>query len=250
MDRDELASAAGRIQWFHTMELGQGVVTSGFYDPAARLPELALPADLTGMEVLDVGAWDGFYSFEAKRRGARRVLATDSFAWSDEGIGSKAGFELARAALGLPVEDREIDVLELAPETVGRFDVVLMLGVLYHMRHPLLALERVASVTAGRLILDTHVDMVGADRPLAAFYPGSELNGDPTNWWGPNEAAVLAMISAAGFRDARVVWRDSPGYRVGRALTRAHRHERGLAPRLRAAGRGLRQGRIAVHAFR
>ncbi len=135
--------------------------------------------------MLDIGAWDGFFSFEAERRGAARVVAADYYSWHGGGWGSKAGFELARTALGSKVEDVDIDVMDLSPERVGVFDVVFFLGVLYHLRHPLLALERIASVTRKMLMLETVVDMVGIDRPAAAFYAGRELNNDPTNWWAP-----------------------------------------------------------------
>jgi tRNA (mo5U34)-methyltransferase len=103
------------------------------------------------------------------------------------------------------VEDMNIDVLELSPEKVGVFDLVLFLGVLYHMRHPLLALDRVFSVTGKQLILETHVDMLDCQRPAVAFYPGGELNNDPTNWFGPNALAVKGMLESAGFRDIKAV---------------------------------------------
>ncbi len=90
-------------------------------------------------------------------------------------------------------------MLDLSPQRVGTFDIVLFLGVLYHLPNPLLALERIASVTTNFLVLETVVDMVGFGRPAAAFYPGRELNGDPTNWWGPNAAAVHGMLRAVGF---------------------------------------------------
>ena len=148
---------------------------------------------------LDIGAWDGALSFEAERRGAGRVLATDSFCWSGEGWGTKDGFGFARKAIGSKVEDQEIDVLDLSPERVGTFDMVLFVGVLYHMRHPLLALERVSSVTDRLLVLDTHVSLVDQDEPMMRFYEGTELNDDPTNWCGPNPAAVEAMLRTVGF---------------------------------------------------
>jgi tRNA (mo5U34)-methyltransferase len=193
-----------RISWFHRIDLGNGLVTPGVDHTAEKLARLGLPADLRGRAVLDVGAWDGFFSFEAERRGARRVLAVDSYCWGGGGWGSKAGFDLAHRVLRSRVESRRLDVLELAPETVGTFDLVLFLGVLYHMRHPLLALERIASVTTGQLILETHVDLLGCDRPAMAFYPGTELGGDPTNWCGPNPAMVEAMLRTVGFRTVRV----------------------------------------------
>lgn len=192
--------------WHHCIDLGCGVITPGGGKTSSPETEqkIGLPESLAGMTVLDVGAWDGFYSFAAERRGAKRVLATDSFVWQSPDIG-KGGFELARRVLKSQVEDMEIDVLELSPEKVGVFDLVLFLGVLYHMRHPLLALDRVFSVTGKQLILETHVDMLDCPRPAAAFYSGRELNNDPTNWFGPNPLAVKGMLESAGFRDIKLV---------------------------------------------
>ena len=206
---DSLRRKVAATTWWHTIDLGNGVVTPGIDPTPARLRELQIPDDLTGLTVLDVGAWDGFFSFEAERRGASRVLATDSFCWGGGGWGTKAGFELARRALGSRVEDLDIDPLELSPARVGTFDLVLFLGVLYHMRHPLLALERVFSVTRGQLILQTQIDLSAIDRPALAFYQGSDLNNDPTNWFGPNPPAVVALLRAAGFTDVRMVSRWS-----------------------------------------
>lgn len=198
-DRIELIEEAGKIKWFHTIDLGGGVVTKGRQASPAKLPAYGIPDDLTGKSVLDIGAWDGFNSFEVERRGASRVLATDYYCWGGPGWGTQDGFNLARRAFGSKVEDMEIDVMDLCPEKVGAFDLVLYLGVLYHMRYPMEALERVFSVTGDMMILETHVDMLYVERPAAAFYPGSELANDPTNWWGPNPAAVIGMLKAVGY---------------------------------------------------
>ena len=195
-----LQEQVARLPWYHRIELPGGVVTPGVDDPRDRLPLLGLPDDLSGMSVLDIGAWDGVFSFEAERRGASRVLATDSYCWNGEGWGTKEGFDTARRILGSRVEDFEIDVMDLSPERVGTFDVVLFVGVLYHLRHPLLALERVASVSADLLVFDSHTAMAEERRPVMLFYPGTELNDDPTNWWGPNPAVVEAMLRDVGFR--------------------------------------------------
>ena len=208
---ESLRQKVAATKWWHTIDLGNGIVTPGIDPSPARLRELQFPDDLSGLTVLDVGAWDGFFSFEAERRGAGRVLATDSFCWGQGGWGTKAGFELARRALGSRVEDLDIDPLDLSPARIGTFDLVLFLGVLYHMRHPLLALERVFSVTRRQLILQTQVDLAAIDRPALAFYQGSDLNNDPTNWFGPNPPAVLAMLHTAGFSDVKIVSRWSAG---------------------------------------
>ena len=205
-----LKEEVAKVNWFHSIDLGNGIITPGKYDTSATLRTLNLPSSFQGKTVLDIGAWDGFYSFEAERRGAKRVLATDHFCWSGPGWGSQAGFNLARKALNSKVEDYEIDVMDLSPEKIGTFDVVLFLGVLYHLRHPLLALERVFSVTKELLILETDMDKVYDSRPVMVFYPGGELDNDPTNWWGPNPAAVTGMLKTAGFSRVETVTRIPP----------------------------------------
>ena len=247
MIADDLRSRVDSIRWYHTIDFGNGVVSRGVDDTPARLAELDLPSSLAGLSVLDIGAWDGFFSFEAERRGAARVVAADWYAWHGTGWGTangKAGFQFARSILRSSVQDVDIDVMDLSPERVGTFDVVLFLGVLYHLRHPLLALERVASVTRGLLILETVVDMVGIRRPAAAFYPDRELNNDPTNWWGPNVAAVHSMLSAVGFEKIRTVTPlPSAPYRAARAVSHWLRGKN----RLHLA---YRQDRAAFHAHR
>jgi tRNA (mo5U34)-methyltransferase len=244
MEAEQLNAEIAKIRWFHSILLAHGIVTPGVDRSSERLATFRLPEDLRGKTVLDIGAWDGFFSFEAERRGASRVLATDSFSWSGEGWGSKAGFELARTVLGSTVEDKEIDVLELSADAVGVFDLVLFLGILYHMRHPLLALERVASVTREQLILDTHADLLWRRRPAMAFYPSDELGDDPTNWWGPNPAAVEAMLRDVGFTRVDVVAR-LPAF--PRRIIRAARHQ---ARRHESFVRTLSQTRMVFHAWR
>jgi tRNA (mo5U34)-methyltransferase len=204
----QLLAEVQAIQWWHCIDLGNGLITPGQYDARAALPHLGIPQDLRGKTVLDIGAWDGFFSFVAEQRGANRVLATDYYCWSGPCWGTRAGFDLARRVLNSRVEDREIDVLDLAPESMGTFDLVLFLGVLYHMRHPMLALEKVASVCADQLILETHLDMHEVERPALAFYPADELNRDGSNWFGPNPAAVDAMLRVVGFKQVRLYARD------------------------------------------
>ena len=208
---------------------------------------MGLPQDLSGRSVLDIGAWDGFFSFEAERRHAARVVACDYYAWHGVGWGTgqgKAGFQLAREALHSHVEDVDADVTDLSAERVGRFDVVLFLGVLYHLPNPLLALERVAAVTSGLLILETVVDMVGITRPAAAFYSGRELGDDPTNWWGPNHAAVRDMLLSVGFGRVDVI---TPARSAAYRAARAGWHRLKGRNSLRQA---FRQDRAVFHAYK
>jgi tRNA (mo5U34)-methyltransferase len=96
LNPDALRREVEQVKWWHTIDLGHGIVTPGIDPTPQRLAEIRMPESLTGRTVLDVGAWDGFFSFEAERRGASRVLATDSFCWDGGGWGTKAGFDLAR----------------------------------------------------------------------------------------------------------------------------------------------------------
>ena len=242
MPGDDPRSRVSGVRWYHTIDLGQGLVTAGVDDTPYRLARLDFPPSLDGRSVLDIGAWDGFFSFEAERRGAARVLASDWYSWHGPGWGTKAGFELARTILGSRVEDIDIDVMDLSPERVGTFDVVLFLGVLYHLPHPLLALERIASVTRGVLILETVVDLIGLRRPAMAFYPDRQLNDDPTNWWGPNAAAVHAMLGAVGFASSRAVTPQPSA--IYRGLRAAAHHLEGKN-RFNLA---FRQDRMVFHA--
>ena len=242
VDLDALRAEVADIAWWHTIDLGHGVVTPGRDETPARLPLLGLPESLDGLSVLDVGAWDGFYSFACERRGAARVVAADQFAWQRLGTGRR-GFDCARRALTSSVEALELDVLDLSPETAGgRYDLVLFLGVLYHVRDPLLALEHVASVTGSTLVLETHVDCVTTRRPTAAFYPGDELYGDATNWWGPNLPALLGMLRSVGFERCEVV----------HVTPRRQRLRNAVGSRVRSGRRrhSFSHGRAIVHAHR
>jgi tRNA (mo5U34)-methyltransferase len=215
-----LRDEANAIRWWHSIDLGRGIVTRGATDTKTKIHQVAMPDDLTGWSVLDIGAWDGFFSFEAEKRGARRVVALDHVVWNDPTVG-RHGFELARRALDSKVEDVDCEVHSITPERVGgTYDLVLFLGVLYHVKHPLLALEAVASVCETMLILETHVDLEECARPALAYYPGTECANDLSNWFGPNRAAVEAMLRTVGFRTVKMVWshldsrKDPVGYKI------------------------------------
>jgi tRNA (mo5U34)-methyltransferase len=213
--------------WFHNLHLPDGRETAPDHPlgdfPAFKWRELgeALPLDLSGWRALDIGCNAGFYAFELAQRGAE-VLAVDA----DEHYLRQAAW--AREQLGLAgrVELRQLQVYELArfDET---FDLVLFLGVLYHLRHPLLALDIVAERAERLLALQTLTvpgneslepppDLGLEERsrlrepgwPTMAFVERS-LAGDPTNWWAPNEACVSAMARSAGLEII-----DRPGHEL------------------------------------
>lgn len=173
-----------------------------------------------GRTVLDIGTWDGFNAIEAVRRGASRVLATDHWVWQHHEWATSATIELARDRLAPILEIADIDVPDLSPERVGTFDVVLFCGVLYHVRHPLRTLEGVARLATDTLIVETHLDARHSQRPTMVFYPSTELNGDGSNWWGPNRPCVEAMLRDVGFRTVEFI--ASPAAR-NRGIFRARR---------------------------
>jgi tRNA (mo5U34)-methyltransferase len=235
---DDVAARVGAIRWYHEIHLPGGITTPGAYNAAAMLPNLGLPDRLDGTTVLDIGAWDGFFSFESKRRGARRVLATDSFCWTGEGWGTKDGFLLARELLGLNVEDRDIDVMELTPGVIGTFDLVLLLGVLYHLKDPVTAQERVASVTAGQLIVETESSLSWLPFPAAAVFPGHELSNDATNWWSLNKSAISQLLKLSGFQRVELYSQAGPAQRLSR-VARQLAHPRRFTP-----------NRVVLHAWK
>jgi tRNA (mo5U34)-methyltransferase len=203
----DLQSRVAAFPWHHSIDLGGGVVTSGNKSAALCNDEAVLVfdrVDLSGRSVLDIGAWNGFFSFEAKRRGARRVLATDSYCWSHPDIHGRETFDIARSALGLDIDAREIDVTDLSAETVGEFDVVLYLGVFYHRYDAIETLAKVARLAKQVLIVETHLELRDVEVPAMVFFPGRELANDPTNWWGPNEHCIEALLRGHGFTEIEI----------------------------------------------
>jgi len=198
MNIDEIKNEVEKINWYHSIDLGNGIITKGRDPSLEKVKILHLDEDLSGKSVLDIGTWDGFYSFEAERRGAKDVLAIDSFVWKKKNIG-RAGFDFARKALNSKVRDKEMEFMDISPENIGTFDIVIFSGILYHMRHPLHILEKVSSVTKEKLIVETYLDALDIQRPAMIFYPGTELAEDPSNWWGPNPLAIHAMLKDVGF---------------------------------------------------
>lgn len=205
---------------FHSpIDFGDGLVTRPRHVQRRfrrRLRLLRVPDDLSGQTVLDIGAWDGYFSFEFERRGAR-VLAIDTYAWDHGGLDC---FLLAREHFKSRVEYRRMDVHELSPQAVGRFDLVFCAGVLYHMRNPLIGLERIRSVTAGRLILETHSLLPAMHEwvPLITFFPGDEeaTRFDWHHGGYPTRAWLLDALKAAGFARSEVVY--SPSFRWAKKL--------------------------------
>jgi tRNA (mo5U34)-methyltransferase len=239
---DEIAALG---PWFHNLHLPDGLQTAPDH-PLGDFPsfkwrqlETALPADLSGCRVLDIGCNAGFYSFELARRGGD-VLAIDH----DPHYLRQAHWARDRLGLTQRVELRQLGVYDL-PQLDEQFDVVLFLGVMYHLRYPLLGLDLVSQKVRGNLVLQTltlpgdgqvstphdlsldeRAQLTEPGWPTMAFVE-HQMAGDPTNWWLANAAAVEAMVRSCGLRvldrPAHEMWlceREKPfvhGEELGRA---------------------------------
>jgi tRNA (mo5U34)-methyltransferase len=202
---------AAEPYWFQKIEVLPGVFSPGWSDPAReKLPYFGLPEDLTGKRVLDIGCAEGFFSFEAERRGAREVIGIDSFP------DSVRRFNITKAARQSNATAFLMNVYDLEPRRLGTFDLVLFYGVFYHLKHPQLALERIRSICTGDLRFQTYICEEPAVKgtPWARFYPHGMMSGsnkelfDPTVFWLFNSACCLAMLDHVGFTDLEIVSTD------------------------------------------
>ncbi len=211
------------VYWHQKWEVFKGVFTPG-RNPVQELMAYArVPESLAGKSVLDIGAWNGGFTFECARRGASRVVG---FGPEDP---DETGFNRIRAALGYTdVEYVRGSVYDLNVSKVGRFDVVLFFGVLYHLRYPLLALDKIYEVCRDWLFLESFVsdhnfvvgprgescEMAKLDArltktPLWRFFQRDELYEDASNWFGPNMCGVVAGVESAGFAiERQCTWCD------------------------------------------
>jgi len=205
--------------WYHTLELGPGLTTPGWFDLRPIAEQLPWP-DVRGRRCLDIGTFDGFLAFELERRGAAEVVATDLTAhedWDwppvmrDRGPGAMAemagekgrGFEVAKELLGSSVERLLVSVYDLDPEEHGHFDVVVCGSLLLHLRDPLRALDRVRAVCRGHLMsaeeIDLRLTLLHPRRAMLRFDGLSDL----FQWTIPNVAGHRRMIKAMGFDPVR-----------------------------------------------
>jgi tRNA (mo5U34)-methyltransferase len=202
--------------WYHTMQIGPGVVTPGWFDLRPIVDQLPWP-ELEGKRCLDIGTYDGFLAFEMERRGASEVVATDvpeheDWDWPSrlrargpEALAAIAGpkkglgFEIARRALDSSVQRELISAYELTPERMGSFDVVVCGSLMLHLRDPLRALEAIRSVCSGSFLSneEIRIGLSGGRRGR----PVAELDGtsDLCQWWVPSAAGHRQMLLASGF---------------------------------------------------
>ncbi len=204
--------------WYHRIKLSDSIITPGPLPTDEAKPYYRFPDDMAGQRVLDVGAWDGFWTFEALAKGAKEVVAIDDF--SDhlgQDIPRKEiawqGFDLCREVFGYSESQcshQEISLYHITEERLGRFDTILFYGTLYHCRYPMLALDLLRAVCNKTIRVET---MISDDlsiyrggfghgfgsQPVTEFYPGAEYGQNETNWWGPTLHLVSQWMRAAGF---------------------------------------------------
>jgi tRNA (mo5U34)-methyltransferase len=217
--------------WYHEFEFAPGIITPGARDSRGLLNALDLPRDMSGLRVLDIGARDGFFSFECERRGASETVAIDYIP------AEQTGFLVAKQILGSKLTLKHENIYRLDASKYGVFDVVLLLGVLYHLPDPLHALEIIFQLmkVGGFLYLETVIidgDLPAnvSDRPLMQFYPKATKNSDHTNYWGMTESCVVAMLEECDFS----------------VCSKRRAGERGLfTAQATSAGEGSYYGRIA-----
>ena len=224
----QLRAAAGKLYWYHCIDIGQGVVTDGDFDMSEYLPCYHFPDDMHGLNVLDVGRASGYFSFEFERRGAR-VVSTEIASFLDwDFVGGPpererrateirdvaafthkhitGAFNLAHASLGSAVEHVSTTIYNISPETVGdNFDIVFAGSVTSHLRDPILGLERFRSVTAPEGVCIVSAPYIGIDEslPLAAMVGTSDM--DRRSWWVLNKRCLTEMLNAAGFSRVEIV---------------------------------------------
>ena len=220
--RGEILKRAAEIDWYHSIDLGCGVVTPGMFDHRPTLSKYPLPDRMEGMRVLEVATFDGFWSFEFERRGAAEVVAIDIGRGSEWDLSPAArsllparmleqetggGFRLARELLGSKVRREILSVYDLSPDDFGKFDMVFISDVLLHLMNPIKALQNVCTVVDGfALIVD----------PFNPLFPGTlaRYKGCRGNtWWSLSRGALEQMIWDAGFSKVELCARFKTGKR-------------------------------------
>jgi tRNA (mo5U34)-methyltransferase len=221
-----------KLGYYHSIELPDGGVIPGLQtveQMRQRLTYFPIPEDLRGKRVLDIGAWDGWFSFEMERRGAD-VVALD-FVTTPQ-------FLEAKKLIGSKVEAVNGDICKVSHKDLGYFDIVFFMGVLYHVKHPVQALENVCSMTKEVAFIESYTSDNGEDltvMPTMEFYEGLDLRGQFDNWCGPNVACLLAMTRTAGFATAEFTGAVSNRSHVVARRQWTSAAGAGAAPRILAA---------------
>jgi tRNA (mo5U34)-methyltransferase len=220
------------VEWYHSIDLGHGVITPGLFDHRPLLSHYHLPEELTNQRVLDVATYDGFWAFEFERRGAAEVVAMDIETWNEIDIPPRIrtgaakemlekktgeGFSIARDTLGSKTQRKIMNVYNLTPEWMGKFDMVFCSDLLLHLMNPMKALQNIHSVVSGyAYIVDVYDPEFGEDESdtILRYIGGS----DRMVWWRFGFGSLAKMIKDAGFRDVQLVNKFKFGLRGGEDL--------------------------------
>ena len=218
--RQQVVNMVGQVPyWWHTITLPYGIKTPGHVSEKAELEiAMAIPQNLNGKTVLEIGTWDGYYSFFCEARGAERVIAVDNLQYEhlpQYYSGHPVGIEVAKRILGSKVDYRVIDVYDL-DKIQEDADLVLFFGVLYHLENPFLALRKIAAKTKWMLMLETV--NYNDDNPVMEFYHTKMMATDQTCWWAQSRSCLELMLKTVGFSKVEIVWD-----RNGRILVRAEK---------------------------
>jgi tRNA (mo5U34)-methyltransferase len=201
MDAGEIRKRITGLPWWHSIDLGQGVVTPGRWGPPARIIVEALNTiNFKGRRVLDVGCLDGLWSFEAERRGAAAVVATDLV--SQQGAAAVPTLTTAREILGSRVEYfPDVSVFDVPRRfPASTFDVVIFCGVYYHLKDPLLALARLRQVLKpGGIIVVEGAALGDEEGSYATFHYRDVLDNDESNWWVPTTRCLREWVACCFF---------------------------------------------------
>lgn len=192
------------LNWWHEVPLAPGLSTRAHHSPMKLgLPKLFHIADydFAGKEVLDIGSADGFYTFWAEAHGAGRVVSLDDL--SQLRVGTTK-IDFLRRVLGSKAQYHNMSIYDLAPKVLGGFDAVMMFGVLYHLIHPMLGIEKACSVCKSDFFLETHYMQTESDQPMCILYPEREYYDDYTNWSAPNVPWLVGALKTQGFKVIKI----------------------------------------------
>ena len=208
--------------WHQRIEVAPGIFTPGLQWTQEMLADINLPEDLTGLRVLDLGARDGFFSFECEKRGAAEVIALD---YSPVEL---TGFSVAKLLLDSKVKWVTANVYKLDQLNLGKFDLVLFFGVIYHLRNPYLAIDQIYDVLnlGGKVMVESHIidggfvnetgDWINLEdfNPrltnlgISQIYKNGQLSGDVTSPWSPSLNSLEIMFENSGF-EVDSSWKNS-----------------------------------------